>query len=149
MGEAALGKSLLRVVIKIYIITSIWYIKCVLLLCTATRPPPPAPRSAPQLLQHHPPPPPGPSHQATAGTVAAPGHQQVRRLAQGLVELCGKGDVTQEEVEVLVGLWENLLDVDKGRVVYPSCYRAQLTQGGSKTSTANTEAAPGLESMKR
>ncbi|KAI4800547.1 hypothetical protein KUCAC02_009612, partial [Chaenocephalus aceratus] len=95
----------------------------------------------------------GYDHDGTAVNVAAPGYQQVRRLAHGLVEICEKGDITQEEVEVvLVGLWQNLLDVDKGLVVYPSRYRAQLTQGRfkkSKTSTANTEAVPGLESMKR
>ncbi|KAI4793351.1 hypothetical protein KUCAC02_032781 [Chaenocephalus aceratus] len=88
----------------------------------------------------------------TAVNVRAPGYQQVRRLAHGLVEICEKGDITQEEVEVLVGLWQNLLDVDKDLVVYPSRYRAQLTQGRfkkSKTSTADSEAVPGLESMKR
>ncbi|KAI4795577.1 hypothetical protein KUCAC02_029801 [Chaenocephalus aceratus] len=85
--------------------------------------------------------------ETTAVNVGAPGYQQVRRLAHGLVEICEKGDITQEEVEVLVGLWQNLLDVDKGRVVYPSRYRAQLTHGRSKkakTSTANTEDVPGL-----
>ncbi|KAL7400575.1 hypothetical protein ABVT39_014291 [Epinephelus coioides] len=55
------------------------------------------------------------------------------------------------EAEEIVGLWQNLPAADKGPVVYPSHYRAQLSKGRfkrSKTYAPNAVAMPGLESMK-
>ncbi|MEQ2163478.1 hypothetical protein GOODEAATRI_030546, partial [Goodea atripinnis] len=88
----------------------------------------------------------------TVGPDGAPGYQHVVRLARRLVELCRKGCISNAEVEEIVGLWQNLPEVDKGPIAFPSRYKEALTKGRfkkAKTYAPGTVAQPGLESMKR
>ncbi|XP_014892242.1 uncharacterized protein LOC106950106 [Poecilia latipinna] len=61
-------------------------------------------------------------------------------ICQRLVELCRKGYVSNAEAEEIVGLWQNLLEVDKGSVAYPSRYKDSLMKGRFKKSKTS---APG------
>lgn len=66
------------------------------------------------------------------------------------MELCSKGYVTNGEAEELIGLWQNLPDVDKGPVAYPSRYKDVQGKGRfKKTYAGGSVAQPWLESMKR
>uniref|UniRef100_A0A096MGP9 Uncharacterized protein n=1 Tax=Poecilia formosa TaxID=48698 RepID=A0A096MGP9_POEFO len=62
------------------------------------------------------------------GPDGTPGYQHVVHLSE-LVELCRKGYVSNAEAEEIVGLWQNLLEVDKGSVAYPSRYKDSLMKG--------------------
>ncbi|KAK5608020.1 hypothetical protein CRENBAI_006066 [Crenichthys baileyi] len=121
--------------------------------------PPFQPPSAPAASSSSsPPPPPSPhSHQGasgdqevTVGPDGTPGYQHVVRLARKLVELCRKGYISNAEMEEIVGLWQNLPEVNKGPIAFPSRYKEDLTKGRFKKAKTY---APGtvaqLESIKR
>ncbi|XP_047208710.1 uncharacterized protein LOC124859879 isoform X2 [Girardinichthys multiradiatus] len=98
--------------------------------------PPFQPRSAPAASSSPPPPPSPHSHQGasgdqevTVGPDGTPGYQHVVRLTCKLVELCRKGYISNAEVEEIVGLWQNLPEVDKGPIAFPSRYKEALRGG--------------------
>ncbi|XP_047203981.1 uncharacterized protein LOC124857001 [Girardinichthys multiradiatus] len=67
--------------------------------------------------------------EVAVGPDGTPGYQHVVRLARKLVELCSKGYISNAEVEKIVGLWQNLPEVDKGPIAFPSRYKDSLNKG--------------------
>ncbi|KAL0970157.1 hypothetical protein UPYG_G00238140 [Umbra pygmaea] len=80
-----------------------------------------------------------------------PGMDRVDSLAECLVELRIQTRLTlsNQQVSNIVGLWQNLLDYDKQRVVLASRYQDRLTTGKFRSPKKKAVFTPGVDSLNR
>ncbi|XP_053199085.1 uncharacterized protein LOC128383497 [Scomber japonicus] len=80
-----------------------------------------------------------------------PGMDRVDSLAECLVELRNQPSLTlsNQQVSNIVGLWQNLLDYDKQRVVFSARHQTRLNTERFRSANKRQEFTPGVESVKR
>ncbi|KAK7907602.1 hypothetical protein WMY93_016214 [Mugilogobius chulae] len=80
-----------------------------------------------------------------------PGIDKVDNLAKYLVELRTQTSLTLRSQQVIdiVGLWENMEDYDKQRIVFAARHQTRLIKGRFKCPKRREEFTPGVDSVKR
>ena len=75
------------------------------------------------------------------------GYDAILRMARNLVSLVGESSLTSEQVDTIVGFWQQLAPFDQRRVPYPEWHRNKLSRGCF--GRTKTTVIPGTESVKR
>jgi len=73
----------------------------------------------------------------------------VQRLAQHLVSLADASYLTNQQVDTIAGMWQELAPHDKQRVIYRPRYKATRAAVGRLARREGSTVTAGTESVKR